>query len=57
MQGIDTRNLTKIIRETGTMLGRILYTIPVDARKLSISDPNLRNLVAEVSIEVSNQIE
>lgn len=57
MQGIDTRNLTKIIRETGTMLGRILYTIPVDARKLSISDPNLRNLVAEVSIEVSNQLE
>jgi len=57
MQGIDTRNLTKIIRETGTMLGRILYTIPVDARKLSISDPNLRNLVAEVSIEVSNQRE
>lgn len=57
MQGIDTRNLTKIIRETGTMLGQILYTIPVDARKLSISDPNLRNLVAEVSIEVSNQFE
>ncbi|XP_015605089.1 CAD protein [Cephus cinctus] len=49
---IDTRALTKIIREKGSILGRIVYnqlpptTVPTD---LQISDPNLRNLVAEVS--------
>ncbi|XP_019753921.1 CAD protein isoform X2 [Dendroctonus ponderosae] len=53
IQGIDTRDLTKIIRERGTMLGRIVYTLPIDPRSLSIPDPNLRNLVAEVSVKKS----
>jgi len=44
IQGIDTRALTKKIREVGTMLARI-----VRDEELPFEDPNLRNLVAEVS--------
>lgn len=51
-QGIDTRDLTKIIRERGTMLARIVYNLPIDLKSLPIPDPNLRNLVAEVSVKV-----
>jgi carbamoyl-phosphate synthase small subunit len=46
--GIDTRALTRKLREHGVMLGRIVQ----DARTIpagDISDPNLTNLVAEVS--------
>lgn len=48
---IDTRALTKIIREKGTILGRIVNDAPQASLPLtpSISDPNKRNLVAEVS--------
>ena len=43
--GIDTRQLTKILRDKGAMLGRIEFdNIPVQ-----FEDPNERNLVAEVS--------
>lgn len=44
--GIDTRALTKRLREKGTMLGRIVLgqDDPV------MRDPNLRNLVSEVSM-------
>ncbi|XP_003704308.2 carbamoyl-phosphate synthetase 2, aspartate transcarbamylase, and dihydroorotase rudimentary [Megachile rotundata] len=48
---IDTRALTKIIREKGSILGRIVFeqpianSIPLDP---PITDPNKRNLVAEV---------
>ncbi|MBU0907329.1 MAG: glutamine-hydrolyzing carbamoyl-phosphate synthase small subunit [Nanoarchaeota archaeon] len=45
--GIDTRELTKKIREHGVMLGKIEY----ENNNISIIDPNLRNLVAEVSIK------
>ncbi|MEQ1849678.1 MAG: glutamine-hydrolyzing carbamoyl-phosphate synthase small subunit [Candidatus Peribacteraceae bacterium] len=53
ISGIDTRALTKKLRETGVMLGRIVQ----DDQKAgsgervagSIPDPNLLNLVAEVS--------
>ena len=53
--GIDTRALTKIIRENGTTLGKIvnderLCMFPLNPPLL---DPNSRNLVAEVSC-VSN---
>jgi len=43
---IDTRELTKILREKGSMLGKIIFddVVPEDY------DPNLDNLVAEVSI-------
>jgi len=44
--GIDTRALTKKLREKGTMLGKIVY----GKENISFEDPNKRNLVAEVSI-------
>ncbi len=44
--GIDTRALTKKLREKGTMLGKIVYGKEI----MSFKDPNKRNLVAEVSI-------
>ena len=55
ISGIDTRALTKKLRETGVMLGRIIQ----DDTKLealrgnaaTILDPNIANLVAEVSVQ------
>ena len=44
--GIDTRELTKKLRQKGTMLGKIIF----DTDTLDFQDPNQRNLVAEVSI-------
>ncbi|EFA10197.1 multifunctional protein r [Tribolium castaneum] len=51
IQGIDTRALTKKIREKGTILGRIVYSLPIVTENLKIVDPNLRNLVEEVSVK------
>lgn len=45
--GIDTRRLTQKLRERGVMLGKIV----VDDQDVKFYDPNLRNLVADVSIE------
>ncbi len=47
ISGIDTRRLTKKLREKGTMLGKIVY----DKEKIAFKNPNKRNLVAEVSIK------
>jgi carbamoyl-phosphate synthase small subunit len=47
LSGIDTRALTKRLREKGTMLGKIIIRADSDP---GFEDPNLRNLVAEVSI-------
>ncbi|MFO7657804.1 MAG: glutamine-hydrolyzing carbamoyl-phosphate synthase small subunit [Bacteroidales bacterium] len=44
--GVDTRQLTKILRENGTMLGKIVF----DNENIDLYDPNLDNLVAMVSI-------
>jgi len=44
--GVDTRELTKKLREKGTMLGKIVY----DKENIPFEDPNKRNLAAEVSI-------
>jgi len=44
--GIDTRALTRRLREKGTMLGKIL----VDGADVPLEDPNATNLVAGVSI-------
>ncbi|XP_046468600.1 multifunctional protein r [Neodiprion pinetum] len=52
--GIDTRALTKIIREKGSILGRIVISTsaPTPSQLLpNFDDPNKRNLVAEVSIK------
>ncbi|KAG7260232.1 hypothetical protein CRUP_014503 [Coryphaenoides rupestris] len=43
--GIDTRMLTKIIRDKGTILGKIEFA----GQPVEIFDPNQKNLVAEVS--------
>ena len=43
---IDTRELTKKLREKGTMLGKISN----GNKKIDFDDPNKRNLVSEVSI-------
>ncbi|KAK1165865.1 carbamoyl-phosphate synthase [ammonia], mitochondrial [Acipenser oxyrinchus oxyrinchus] len=45
LYGVDTRMLTKIIRDKGTVLGKIEF----EGEPLEFSDPNLRNLIAEVS--------
>jgi carbamoyl-phosphate synthase (ammonia) len=46
IHGIDTRMLTKKIRASGAMLGKIEFE---HKPKLEQADPNKRNLVAEVS--------
>ena len=46
IHGIDTRYLTKILREKGTMLGKILQ----DGEDVELYDPNQENLVSKVSI-------
>lgn len=45
--GVDTRQITKIIRERGVMLGKVEVqgTAPIKA----LENPNAKNLVAEVS--------
>ncbi len=43
--GVDTRALTKILREKGTMLGKIIS----DGKETDFYDPNMDNLVALVS--------
>ncbi|XP_057679004.1 CAD protein [Corythoichthys intestinalis] len=50
LQGIDTRCLTKKIREKGTMLGKlVLEGIPEDS--IPFDNPDKRNLVQEVSMK------
>lgn len=48
LTGVDTRALTLKLRETGVMLGRIRRE-PPKGNLGPIGDPNVRNLVAEVS--------
>lgn len=43
--GIDTRSLTKILREKGTMLGKIIF----DNKDVEYFDPGKENVVADVS--------
>jgi carbamoyl-phosphate synthase small subunit len=53
MYGVDTRALTKKLREAGSMLGRIEVnpkeSLPQSLPASFFSNPNERNLVAEVS--------
>ncbi|MEJ2544409.1 MAG: glutamine-hydrolyzing carbamoyl-phosphate synthase small subunit [Calditrichaceae bacterium] len=44
--GIDTRALTRHIRESGVMLGKIV----IDDKDVELYDPNIENLVEQVSI-------
>ena len=43
--GVDTRMLTKLLRERGSCLAKIEFP----GEPVALADPNLRNLVAEVS--------
>jgi carbamoyl-phosphate synthase small subunit len=45
--GIDTRALTKVLREEGSMLGKIVY----EQTDIDFYDPNKVNLVEQVSIK------
>ena len=45
--GVDTRAITKILREQGTMLGKIVY----NEENIEFYDPNKDNLVKQVSIQ------
>ena len=47
LYGIDTRSLTKRLRQHGTMLGKII----VDGSDIDFYNPNLENLVAQVSVK------
>jgi len=47
--GIDTRMLTKKIREQGVMLGRISFGDKKPTLQEKLQDPNIKNLVEEVS--------
>nr|XP_019969096.1 PREDICTED: CAD protein-like [Paralichthys olivaceus] len=50
IQGIDTRRLTKRIREKGTMLGKLVMDgTPEDS--IPLDNPDNRNLVQEVSMK------
>ena len=47
--GIDTRMLTKMIRTEGAILGKIEF----EDQPVALDDPNLRNLISQVSIKVT----
>lgn len=52
--GVDTRTLTKHIRESGTLLGKIVtLTENIDKSFKNVVDPNKINLIKDVSISVS----
>ena len=46
LYGVDTRALTKKIRDNGSMLGKITFE---NEKDIDFDDPNQKNLVAEVS--------
>jgi carbamoyl-phosphate synthase small subunit len=46
LYGIDTRYLTKILREHGTMLGKI----EVDNKKIKYYNPDIENLISKVTV-------
>lgn len=49
LHGIDTRALTKQLREQGTMLGKVVF-----AQDVEFYDPNQENLVTQVSTKEIN---
>ena len=50
IQGVDTRALTQKLREHGVMLGKIVPDNVKYSKDMDFSDPNISNLVAEVSV-------
>lgn len=53
--GIDTRCLTKKIREKGTMLGKLVVD-GTSEDSIIFDNPDKRNLVQEVSMKVTTQM-
>ncbi|XP_060662092.1 CAD protein [Drosophila nasuta] len=51
ISGIDTRALTKKLREQGSLLGRIVYEAPTLPLALPFEDPNQRNLAKECAVK------
>eukprot|EP00930_Biecheleria_cincta_P086946 TRINITY_DN761_c0_g1_i4.p1 TRINITY_DN761_c0_g1~~TRINITY_DN761_c0_g1_i4.p1 ORF type:complete len:1593 (+),score=314.31 TRINITY_DN761_c0_g1_i4:81-4859(+) len=49
--GVDTRAITKIIRETGSLLGKVIVEGSVSSMAMQMDDPNKRNLAAEVCVK------
>jgi carbamoyl-phosphate synthase small subunit len=47
--GVDTRELTKVLRTTGVMLGKI--TTQIDESEFNVVDPNQTNLAGEVGVK------
>ncbi|MFZ5940508.1 MAG: glutamine-hydrolyzing carbamoyl-phosphate synthase small subunit [Bacteroidota bacterium] len=47
ISGVDTRYITKILREKGSMLGKVIYR----DQEVESYDPNLENLVEKVSVK------
>ena len=45
LYGVDTRAITKTIRESGSMLGKLLVEGSTPSTSLVMDDPNKRNLV------------
>jgi carbamoyl-phosphate synthase small subunit len=45
--GVDTRRLTKTLREKGAMLGKIIF----DKEKIDFFDPNIIDIVKEVTVK------
>ena len=43
------RTVTKLIRQSGSMLGKLLVQGSTSSNQLALDDPNLRNLAAEAS--------
>ncbi|KAI5627787.1 CAD protein [Silurus asotus] len=50
LQGVDTRSLTKKIREKGTMLGKLVVDGTM-AESIPFDNPDTRNLVKDVSLK------
>ncbi|XP_055728633.1 CAD protein-like isoform X4 [Salvelinus fontinalis] len=50
LEGVDTRSLTKKIREKGTMLGKLVVDGTLEAN-VPFDNPDQRNLVKEVSMK------
>ncbi|XP_064911474.1 multifunctional protein CAD isoform X2 [Columba livia] len=50
LEGVDTRALTKKIREKGTLLGKLVPD-GTPEKSISFEDPNKRHLVQEVSLK------
>jgi carbamoyl-phosphate synthase small subunit len=51
IKGVDTRSLTQKLREHGVMLGKITPEKMIYSKSMEFTDPNVNNLVAEVSVK------